>query len=215
MPFTWDGHNAAMGFDPTPFCPSPSPPPRMFLPAASDAFGPPTPPAAGPFAAVASRALRLNRQAVVAGLAAVGVWVLVAATPDGQRIELLTWLVMAPLCEEAFFRGLLHEALLRRLGDSPAAVRLALANALVALAFAALHAAVRDPATGVAVILPALLIGRAYGRTRRLLPAVALHASFNLAWLAWGRPGAAALAALAAGVPTAQNVLSILQEWFA
>lgn len=150
----------------------------------------------------------LGRPALVTGLAAIAVLALVANAPHGQGAELFTWLLMAPLCEEAFFRGLLHEALLRRWGDSVCA-RLVIANALVALAFAALHAATRGVATGLAVILPALLIGQAYGRSRRLLPVMALHASFNLAWLAWGRPGATALAV------DAQNFLSILQEWFA
>lgn len=152
-----------------------------------------------------------GRPVAVAGLAGAVVLWLGLRTADGERAELLTWLLVAPLCEEAFFRGLLHEALLRRWGDSVRG-RLVVANAWVALAFAVLHAATRGVATGVAVLVPALLIGQAYGRSRRLLPAVALHASFNLAWLAWGRPGATALAARA---PDAQNFLSIFQEWFA
>lgn len=147
----------------------------------------------------------------VVGLAGAAVLALVARTEAGARIALLTWLLMAPLCEEAFFRGLLHEALLRRLAPTDRLGRGG-ANVGVALAFGALHALSRDAFTGAAVVLPALLIGRAYGRTRRLLPAVALHASFNLAWLAWGRPGAEVLATLAARGPAALDILSILQE---
>jgi hypothetical protein len=186
----------------------------MFLPAASDAFGPLTPPAAGPFTAVESRALRLHRRAVVAALAAVVVWTLAAGASSGQRWELLTWLVMAPLCEEAFFRGLLHEALLRRLPpDRRTAQRWV--NLAVALAFAGLHVVTRGPATGAAVFVPALLIGQVYGRERCLGSAVALHASFNLVWLAWGSPGPAVAAAIASLGPTGRDILSILQEWFA
>lgn len=155
-----------------------------------------------------------GRQAVVVGLAGLAILALALDMPAGQRTELLTWLVMAPLCEEAFFRGLLHEALLRR-RDHSARGRLAMANLLVALAFAALHAAARGVANGVVVIVPALLIGQGYGRRRRLLSAVALHASFNLAWLAWGRPGSAALATLASSGQVGADILLIVQEWFA
>lgn len=205
-------HNGFMGINPTNVQLSETPIPHEFKPLTMT----PTPTlqrlGQAPSPACLAGLLRVpGRSVAVAGLAAATVLALTTQTPVAQRVELLTWLVMAPLCEEAFFRGLLHEALLRRLGNTLRG-RQAMANALVALAFAALHTATRGWATGVAVIVPALLIGQIYGRSRRLLPAVALHASFNLAWLAWGQPGAAAFAA---GAPVAQDFLSILQEWFA
>lgn len=144
-----------------------------------------------------------SRRAIVALAALASVVALASGWPAGTRAVQLTWLVtwllMAPLCEELFFRGLLHEALLRALarhaapglvmGAVPGAAARWAGNVAVALAFGALHAWSRDAWTGVAVVLPALCIGRFYERERRVMAAVALHASFNLAWLAWGQPG--------------------------
>jgi len=156
----------------------------------------------------------LGRHAGIVSLAGTAVLAVVLRTPADQRMGLWTWLLMAPLCEEAFFRGLLHNALLDRLGTASRGRRWGV-NGGVALAFGALHAASRDVVTGVAVVVPALLIGWAYGRSRRLSEAVGLHASLNLVWLAWGRPGSAALAALASGGMTGVDLLSIVQEWLA
>lgn len=119
--------------------------------------------------------------AAPAALGAVALLVLAAAAGAAgvgpARVAVL--LLVAPLAEEALFRAGLHEALLRR-AWSPA-----LANGATALAFGLAHGLLRGDALAVAVALPALCIGLLYGRTRRLLPCVALHALMNAAWLAW------------------------------
>lgn len=127
------------------------------------------------------RALRL----ALGGLA--GTLVVAALRQAWPGAELLAWLLMAPLCEELFFRGVLHEALLHGLGRHGGLRRESggAANVAVACAFAGLHAWTRGPWTGMAVLLPALCIGYAYQRERSVWQAALLHASFNLAWLAW------------------------------
>jgi membrane protease YdiL (CAAX protease family) len=91
--------------------------------------------------------------------------------------RVLLLVVLAPVLEEAAFRAGLHEALLAR-ACSPAA-----ANALTALAFAALHVLVQGSWQGALVLLPALLIGAAYNRLRRVRWCVLLHAAMNAVWL--------------------------------
>jgi len=106
------------------------------------------------------------------GLAAMSAGV---ATP---RVVVL--LALAPLAEEVVFRAGLHETLLRRL-QSPWT-----ANAVTALTFALAHALLRGDPAALGIVLPALLIGAVYTRTRRLGPCVGLHAVMNAAWLVWG-----------------------------
>ena len=88
-------------------------------------------------------------------------------------------------------------------------------NVVVALAFGVLHAWSRDAWTGVAVVLPALCIGSLYERERRVMAAVALHASFNLAWLAWGQPGVPEWAGLCDAVSRSSESWVSLRELFA
>jgi membrane protease YdiL (CAAX protease family) len=118
--------------------------------------------------------------------------VLALLAPAGHRYSLITLLVTAPLFEESFFRGVVHEGLLgwgqRRIVGSSAATWQFGVNVGVALLFGALHAWSRDPWTGAAVVFPALLIGLSYQRQRSVVSAIALHAAFNLVWLAWSQP---------------------------
>jgi hypothetical protein len=114
---------------------------------------------------------------VAAGLMLIGLAAMSAGVAPPRVVVLL---VLAPLAEEAVFRAGLHETLLRRLGSPWTA------NAVTALAFALAHALVRGDPAAIGVMLPALLIGAVYGRTRRLWPCVVLHAVMNAAWLVWG-----------------------------
>jgi len=111
--------------------------------------------------------------------AAVLVWAAAAAvleTAGAPRVLML--LVLAPVMEEAAFRAGLHEALLAR-RTSPTA-----ANAMTALTFAMLHAAVQGSWEALLVAGPALLIGAVYNRWRQLRWCVLMHAAMNAAWLA-------------------------------
>ena len=137
---------------------------------------------------VASSAAGFPRPAGSAGLAVAALVALgvaaVSAEPEMRRLWVL--LLLAPLAEEVVFRTGLQESLLRRL-RSPLA-----ANALTALAFAAAHALARGDVASIVVAVPALLLGALYGQWRSAWPCVALHASMNALWLAWGHAGPAA-----------------------
>jgi membrane protease YdiL (CAAX protease family) len=93
-----------------------------------------------------------------------------------QHLAIL--LVIAPLIEETAFRAGLQEWLLRH-GRSPVA-----ANVATALAFGAAHVAMRGAALAFATVLPALLVGLAYDRWRRVRWCAGLHAAMNAAWVA-------------------------------
>lgn len=101
----------------------------------------------------------------------------VAAGASVYRVWLL--LAIAPLLEEAAFRAGLQEALLRWT-KAPW-----VANVSTAIAFGVVHAAVRGDIGAFAVVLPALLIGFVYERSRKLRHCVALHAAMNAFWLLW------------------------------
>lgn len=91
----------------------------------------------------------------------------------------LVLLLMAPVAEEVVFRAGLHDGLLHN------NVAPWLANLLTALAFSAAHLLLLgiNPQTAL-VLLPALLIGAAYNRWRRLRICIALHMAMNALWIA-------------------------------
>ena len=100
-----------------------------------------------------------------------------AFAPRGVAAQWLVLVVLAPLLEEALFRAGLHEWLLRN-GTRPWT-----ANVLTAAVFGGAHALVRADPLALAVALPALVLGRVYGQTRRVRWCVALHAVMNGLWL--------------------------------
>jgi membrane protease YdiL (CAAX protease family) len=88
----------------------------------------------------------------------------------------------APVLEELVFRAGLQAWLMARLeADRRGA---ALANLLTALAFASAHIAVRPGLLAALTLLPALVVGALYQRTRRVRHCVALHTLFNALWFA-------------------------------
>lgn len=119
---------------------------------------------------------------VATGLALLAAALLAAALAGGAAGRVWALLVFAPLAEEIVFRLGLHEALLRRgWAGWPAGL-------LVALAFGLAHLALRGELQAVAVALPALAIGMAYQRWRKLAPCVLLHALMNGVWLVATHP---------------------------
>lgn len=102
-----------------------------------------------------------------------------------SAVALFVLLLLAPLLEETVFRRGVHAWALRRWGSGvprwwawPSRVNLA-----VALLFAAAHLLRLPPSLALAVVLPALVIGKVYEMTGRLWPCVAAHAAFNLCWV--------------------------------
>ena len=91
------------------------------------------------------------------------------------------WLVVgAPVVEEVIFRLGLQQELLQRLQPHSAW----LANGLTALVFSVAHELSHSPVMALLTLLPAVFIGHVYQRSRRLAPCIALHAFFNVIWLA-------------------------------
>ena len=86
------------------------------------------------------------------------------------------------VAEEIVFRAGLQHALIEGLRGRVAGADL-IAVAATALAFAAAHALARPGAAAWLVGAPALLIGMAYARWRRVDACIGLHALCNAAWL--------------------------------
>lgn len=125
----------------------------------------------------------LPRAAALAllGLAAAAAWP--PAQHPGAAADLwapLVLLLLAPWAEETLLRGAVHATLLERGMGALAA------NLASALLFGLLHGLARSWMLGALVVLPALAVGWLYGRTRRIAPCAALHATFNASWLAFG-----------------------------
>jgi membrane protease YdiL (CAAX protease family) len=90
--------------------------------------------------------------------------------------KLLLW---GPVVEELVFRAGLQKWLTHRLA------RAWLANGITSFLFAGMHcASTGQPATWL-VIVPSIALGWAYSKTNSLALAIGLHASFNLAFMAW------------------------------
>lgn len=96
---------------------------------------------------------------------------------DAPRSTLLAAIVIAPICEEVVFRGVIQRLLNRII---PPAAAIIIASAL----FAAAHVAV--PVAAVAFPC-GIVLGWAYHRTRTLAVPIAIHALNNaLAWILYG-----------------------------
>jgi membrane protease YdiL (CAAX protease family) len=94
----------------------------------------------------------------------------------------LVSLVVAPVVEELFFRGVVHEDLLRRGMNALSAI------AIVSCLFAVAHVWGSSAGHALATALPAFFIGVVFHATRRyglfaaLIAAVLLHSLFNALW---------------------------------
>jgi hypothetical protein len=111
----------------------------------------------------------------------------VAAVSGGLLPHTLTvpaWylLLAAPVWEELFFRLVLQQRLQQLSWGNRRLLRLTLATWLVGAVFVLAHL----PFQGVHALLllaPALVLGRLFERTGRVLFCVLLHSWFNLCWL--------------------------------
>jgi membrane protease YdiL (CAAX protease family) len=101
-----------------------------------------------------------------------------ASQPFGVHVAL--WggaVVVAPLAEEFFFRGLLQTLLVKMLRSRWVAILVA------SLAFGLVHFS--QPHAVPALVALGFLIGYAYERSGSLVPPVLIHAVFNLKTLVW------------------------------
>ncbi|NJD37023.1 MAG: JDVT-CTERM system CAAX-type protease [Geobacter sp.] len=102
--------------------------------------------------------------------------------PPSASIPLWYLLLAAPFWEEAFFRGVLQQRMLDHPWGSRRCAGLGLSNWLTGCFFVLVHL----PFQGwraLAIILPALALGRLFEQTRQILPCVLMHSWFNLSWL--------------------------------
>lgn len=135
-----------------------------------------------------SHALRqLGRHALVWPLIVLTTILFVALFAVGfvgsDLLRVLGLLIIAPVTEEIIFRGGLQESLLTRLKSRHTT------NVLTAVAFALAHVLVRHDWAALIVLFPALLLGELYGRGRRLIPCILLHAGMNACWVLWAHWG--------------------------
>ena len=89
--------------------------------------------------------------------------------PIGFQVLLIS--IVAPICEETFFRGMLFGGLRRRMPRIPAAL-------ISGLVFGGLHAATGVSAIPVLVVF-GVVLALVYERTRSLVPGMILHAFNN------------------------------------
>ena len=99
-----------------------------------------------------------------------------AATLPWRIVVIASVVVMAPLLEEVFFRGLLQSLLRRYFGRPWAAVL------ITAALFALIHA--EYPHTWPALFALAVAMGYNYERCGRLYPSILIHALFNAVFVA-------------------------------
>lgn len=124
--------------------------------------------------------LALAAGAVVA--AGIGHWVPVEAFP---AISPIAWPVIAmvlvyPVLEELAFRGLLQGWLLSYPWGRGSRLGVTAANLLTTAAFSALHFLHHPPAWAALVAVPSLVFGFFRDRSGTVLPAIILHAAYNL-----------------------------------
>ena len=85
-----------------------------------------------------------------------------------------------PFVEEWLFRGVLQPWLCDRVPKQWAGITLA--NVLVSLLFASLHLVSHPPLAAMAVLVPSLVFGWLRDRHGSFLPAVAMHAWYNVGY---------------------------------
>ncbi len=120
-----------------------------------------------------------------AGFALMAVLLLVQrAMPavDSRTLVVLKLLLIAPIIEEGFFRGVVHAGLR---GRTDTLGRPVVANVITALAFGAAHLWFAPWIHAVAVMLPALVMGWVYERSRSVAACVVVHGLCNVFWLIW------------------------------
>lgn len=96
-------------------------------------------------------------------------------------LRIALWrLALLALAEEALFRGVLQQWLLRRVGFARRFGPLTLANLTASSCFALAHLLVQPPLWAAAVFFPSLIFGWLWDRHERLLPCALVHFSYNL-----------------------------------
>jgi membrane protease YdiL (CAAX protease family) len=126
-----------------------------------------------------------DRHVQAALAAAVPAWVVLGvAVPDrmlapASAIAWVSLLLLQPIAEEAFFRGVLQGMLLRWTAHRSLGP-LTQANVWTTAAFVATHLVAQPPGWALAVALPSLVFGHLRDRFASVLPATAVHVAYNV-----------------------------------
>lgn len=96
-------------------------------------------------------------------------------SPAWQRLIWLSAVVLAPLAEEIYFRGIMQSFIRRQTGKPWAAVLLASGF------FAAIH--LNQPQAVASLFALSVVLGYNYERTGRLLPSILIHVVFNAVFM--------------------------------
>lgn len=121
---------------------------------------------------------------LAACIAAAGYAVAVAAsrTLSPDTVALVKALIVAPVLEELFFRGIVQARLraLRGLDGRPWVVII-----ITAILFGAAHGISATPLHAALVVAPAIAFGWVFEHTRSIALCAVLHSGANAAWIAF------------------------------
>lgn len=97
-----------------------------------------------------------------------------------NMLVILNTIVLYPVLEEVLFRGVIQGQLIQKNWAKQTFSGFSYANWLTSLLFVGLHLFYHQPLWAISVILPSLLFGHFRDYYHSILPAIILHASFNL-----------------------------------
>jgi len=126
--------------------------------------------------------MRAGLMAISIAAAAHATAPVVVHTLSLHAVQMAQSLIVAPVIEELFFRGVVQSRLRARggLGGGPW-----IAIGLTAACFGLAHLWSASVAHAAMVLAPALVIGWAYERTRSIGLCIALHSAANAVWIGY------------------------------
>ncbi|XOB66446.1 JDVT-CTERM system glutamic-type intramembrane protease MrtJ [Deferribacteres bacterium DY0037] len=92
--------------------------------------------------------------------------------------EILIFLLLAPVAEELFFRGVVQDILRRKVAS--VMLGISLANIITSLCFTLFHIPFWGYMHSALVFIPSIIFGFLYDRTGKLAYSVILHSIYNL-----------------------------------
>ena len=95
---------------------------------------------------------------------------------------LIVFMVISPVVEELFFRGIIQGKLLTLKWGRESLLAVTSANILTSLVFTAFHFVSHPPLWAFSVIIPSLVFGYIRERHDNILPAITLHVAYNAAY---------------------------------
>jgi len=110
-----------------------------------------------------------------------------------QPLNGLVLIIISPAIEEWIFRGWLFDLFRSRFDRSPQFLSLvgrafSVQNLMTTLCFCLLHSLMREPVTGLLVLVPSLLLGMLRDREVSLAALIAIHGAWNFGWFCFFYP---------------------------